>query len=446
MIKKLTSLLLAAVTIISITSTSILAEDNIVSAQNDITVYVDGAKLEFDQPPVIKDDRALVPLRAIFEALNATVEWEQETQTITAESNGTVIVLQIGSNVLTVGDKSITLETAPVIIGDRTLVPVRAVSESLNAAADWDSENRVVTIVSASAENSDVKSYADYQTVEWTENKIKLSTGINLAYTVTGPENGIPVVLIHGLTDGRVSWSQVAPELAQKGYRVYVPEYRGNGKTDKPYEESAYSVEELTKDIAAFVDELNIEKPHIVGHSLGSFIAQELNISYKDKISSITLIGSGVSVSTDNETIDWLVNGDEEGFNGIYGYDDTQKLPESFIEAWGYSTNPDPDFQAANLAHLRQTPYYVWKNLVSNLLKVDNTDRLEDITGDVQIIWGSEDVIFPEEQQELLKKGLVNSNVTFHEIEGADHNTHWGSKEAVDTVVSYIDEFIKNQY
>lgn len=82
---------------------------------------------------------------------------------------------------------------------------------------------------------------------------------------------------------------------------------------------------------------------------------------------------------------------------------------------------------------------------MSNLLKFDNTERLKDITGDVQIIWGSEDVIFPEEQQELLKKGLVNSNIIFHEVEGADHNTHWGSKETVDMVVNYIDGFIKNQ-
>lgn len=288
-----------------------------------------------------------------------------------------------------------------------------------------------------------MKSYADYQTVDWTENIIKLSTGINLAYTVTGPEDGIPVVLIHGLTDGRVSWSQVAPLLAKKGYRVYVTEYRGNGKTDKPHEESAYSIEELTKDIVAFLDELNINKAHIVGHSLGGFIAQELNISYKDRVSSITLIGSGVSVSTDNVSFKWLINGDGADFKGIYTYDDTQKLPESFIEAWGYSTNPDPDFQAANLEHLRQTPIYVWKGLVSNLLKVDNTDRLKDITGDVQIIWGSGDVVFPKEQQELLKAGLVNSNVTFHVIEGADHNTHWGGEEVVNTVTDYIDSFIK---
>ena len=123
------------------------------------------------------------------------------------------------------------------------------------------------------------KSFAEYQNVDWTEKSVDLETGIHLAYTVTGDEKGTPVVLIRGFTDGRVSWSQVAPSLAKKGYRVYVPEYRGNGKTDKPIDESSYSVAELASDIAAFVEKLGLKKVHIVGHSLGAFIAQELSIT-----------------------------------------------------------------------------------------------------------------------------------------------------------------------
>ncbi|MBP5246632.1 MAG: alpha/beta hydrolase [Fibrobacter sp.] len=290
------------------------------------------------------------------------------------------------------------------------------------------------------------KSFADYQTVDWTEKTIDLSTGIRLAYTVTGDEKATPVVLIHGLTDGRVSWSQVAPALAKKGYRVYVPEYRGNGKTDKPIEESAYTLSELSSDIVAFISEVGIKKPHIVGHSLGAFIAQELAISYADKISSITLIGSGVSVDEKNETIDWLVNGTgDDSFDGIYAYDSTQKLPEDFLKAWAYNTNPDEDFQAANLEHLRQVPYYAWKYLVKNLLKIDNSKRLSSIESDVQIIWGSKDAIFNKKAQDALQKGLSKANsVVFHEVEGADHNTHWGSEKDLKTVVGYIDEFVQD--
>jgi pimeloyl-ACP methyl ester carboxylesterase len=289
------------------------------------------------------------------------------------------------------------------------------------------------------------KRFSDYQEVDWTEKAVHLSTGIHLAYTVTGDEKGTPVILIHGLTDGRVSWSQVAPALAKKDYRVYVPELRGNGKTDKPIEESAYALKELTNDIAAFIDKLELKKPHIVGHSLGAFVAQELSILHADKIASITLIGSGAAVDETNATIDWLVNGTgDKNFDGIFAYDSTQKLPESFIEKWGENTNSDEEFQAANLEHLKQVPYYAWKFLVRNLLKIDNSNRLSSITSDVQIIWGTKDAIFDKKSQETLQDGLSKAKkVVFREVKDADHNTHWGSKAAVETVTDYIDNFIK---
>lgn len=289
------------------------------------------------------------------------------------------------------------------------------------------------------------KRFSDYQEVDWTEKAAHLSTGIHLAYTVTGDEKGTPVILIHGLTDGRVSWSQVAPQLAKKGYRVYVPELRGNGKTDKPIEESAYALKELTNDIAAFIDKLELKKPHIVGHSLGAFVAQELSISYADKIGSITLIGSGAAVDETNATIDWLVNGTgDKNFDGIFAYDSTQKLPDSFIKKWGKNTNSDEEFQAANLEHLKQVPYYAWKFLVRNLLKIDNSNRLSSIKSDVQIIWGTKDAIFDKKSQEALQDGLSKAKkVVFREVKDADHNTHWGSKAAVETVTDYIDNFIK---
>ncbi|WP_295056695.1 alpha/beta hydrolase [uncultured Fibrobacter sp.] len=289
------------------------------------------------------------------------------------------------------------------------------------------------------------KRFSDYQEVDWTEKAAHLSTGIHLSYTVSGDEKGTPVILIHGLTDGRVSWSQVAPALAKKGYRVYVPELRGNGKTDKPIEESAYSIKELAKDIAAFIDKLELNKPHIVGHSFGSFVAQELSISYADKIGSITLIGSAASVDKKNATIDWLLNGtDDKLFDGVYAYDSTQKLPDTFYEKWGENTNSDEEFQAANLEHLKQVPYYAWKFLVKNLLKIDNSNRLSSITSDVQIIWGAKDAIFDKKSQEALQDGLSKAKkVVFREVKDADHNTHWGSKAAVETVTDYIDNFIK---
>lgn len=226
-------------------------------------------------------------------------------------------------------------------------------------------------------------------------------------------------------------------------FAAYVPEYKGNGKTDKPYGlDDTYSVAELTRDIADFMDALGIESANIVGHSLGSIITQELNISYKGKVRTSTLIASGVRLDAGTETMDWFMNGDDE-YKGIFSYDDAQKLPESFILAWGDTSNPDHDFREANFEQLRQVPYYAWKALTKNLLKFDNSRRLGEITGDVQIIWGSEDGVFPLAQQQELLSGLVNADVILRMMKGADHSTHWCGYDVLDTIVSYIADFAK---
>lgn len=111
-----------------------------------ISVKINGVALEFDQPPVIQNDRTLVPLRAIFEALNATVNWDGATQTVTAQKADTTISLKIGDTKLKVGDKTETLDVPAQVINDRTMVPARAVSEALSCTVDWDSDTKTVLI------------------------------------------------------------------------------------------------------------------------------------------------------------------------------------------------------------------------------------------------------------------------------------------------------------
>jgi len=112
----------------------------------DIKVIVNGVTLTFDQPPVIENGRTLVPLRAIFEALGATVDWNQSTQTVTAVKDDITISLTIGSSILTRNGQNITLDVPAQLVGGRTLVPARAVAESFGAEVGWDQPTRTVTI------------------------------------------------------------------------------------------------------------------------------------------------------------------------------------------------------------------------------------------------------------------------------------------------------------
>lgn len=115
-------------------------------------VQINGAPLVTDAEPVIISERTFVPMRAIFEAFGAEVDWLGEEQIIAAASGSKLIMLKIGSDRLIVKDiesdsLDITeLDAPPVLIGDRTMVPVRAVSEALGASVAWDDETRTVII------------------------------------------------------------------------------------------------------------------------------------------------------------------------------------------------------------------------------------------------------------------------------------------------------------
>ena len=88
----------------------------------------------------------MVPVRAIFEAMGLTLDWNDTTKTATATKEGLVIVMSIDNKVTYVNGEAHVLDVPPQIIGGRTLVPVRFVSESMGAKVTWDDVNKNVII------------------------------------------------------------------------------------------------------------------------------------------------------------------------------------------------------------------------------------------------------------------------------------------------------------
>ncbi len=113
-------------------------------------VVVDGQMMGFDQPPVVAGGRVLVPLRGVFEHLGATVLWNPATNVVTAQRGDTQVQLVIGGRQATVNGRVVLLDVPATIVGGRTLVPLRFVSEAMGAQVDWDNATRVVTITSGS--------------------------------------------------------------------------------------------------------------------------------------------------------------------------------------------------------------------------------------------------------------------------------------------------------
>jgi len=112
----------------------------------DISVVVNGQTIQFDQPPIERSGRVFVPLRGVFEHLGASVVYDNGV--INATGNGRAIQLHIGSTSATVNGQTHTMDVAPFIVGSRTLVPIRFISESLGANVDWSDNTRTVTITS----------------------------------------------------------------------------------------------------------------------------------------------------------------------------------------------------------------------------------------------------------------------------------------------------------
>lgn len=117
-------------------------------AADGIEVYVDNERVSFDVEPVIINDRTMVPMRAIFEVLGAEVGWDGGTQTATGTLGDTTVSITINDPVLYRNGESVTLDSPAIMRDDRTLVPVRAISESFGCGVSWDGETRTVYILS----------------------------------------------------------------------------------------------------------------------------------------------------------------------------------------------------------------------------------------------------------------------------------------------------------
>ena len=113
---------------------------------DDIAVKFNDEWMKFDVPPVIINSRTMVPMRAIFEALGATVGWDQETRTAFGTRNGKKVSVTIDSNVASVAGASVTIDQSAVLKDSRTLVPLRFISEAYDADVQWDGESRTIFI------------------------------------------------------------------------------------------------------------------------------------------------------------------------------------------------------------------------------------------------------------------------------------------------------------
>ena len=116
------------------------------AASDEVNVIINGEQLHSDVPAQIIGGRTMVPMRAVFEALNADISWDNTAKKITANKNDIKIEMTVGETKFYKNNILNTLDVPAQIIDGRTLVPVRVVSESLGCDVDWNNDSKTVVI------------------------------------------------------------------------------------------------------------------------------------------------------------------------------------------------------------------------------------------------------------------------------------------------------------
>lgn len=117
--------------------------------------------------------------------------------------------------------------------------------------------------------------------------------GVDIYFEEHG-ESGEPLVLMHGYTGDITDWRFQAPEFSRT-HRVLMMDHRGHGRSDAPRERDSYTIEQMASDALALLESIGWERYHLVGHSMGGAIAQEMALRVPGRLMSLTLHDTGYS-------------------------------------------------------------------------------------------------------------------------------------------------------
>jgi pimeloyl-ACP methyl ester carboxylesterase len=241
--------------------------------------------------------------------------------------------------------------------------------------------------------------------------EVTLPSGVRLQYAETGHADGEPIIMLHGYTDSWYSYSRVLPELAPK-YRGISITQRGHGDSDRP---GSYTGDDFAADVDGLMQALGIGRATVVGHSMGSFVAQTVAIRYPHRVKKLVLIGSAAVAG--NEII--------VGLND-YVQTLTDPVDSTFIYEFQASTIyypvPQP-FLNTVVQESRKLPAQVWKDALVGLINTVNAPRLGEIQAPTLVVWGDRDGIFTRAEQDALVAAIPNATLTVYPETG--HGLHW---------------------
>lgn len=246
--------------------------------------------------------------------------------------------------------------------------------------------------------------------------EVQLRSGVRLRYAHQGAPGAPALLLLHGYTDSWFSFSRVLP-LLPKGAHVIVPDQRGHGDSDRP--DFGYEMDRFANDAVELLDALNIRRAAVVGHSMGSFIAQRIAMRTPTRVSHLVLAGSAVTAR--NEEVFSLMAAVETQLDPI---------SRDFVKEFQTSTihRPVPEsFLDTVIAESMKMPVRQWKAVLAAMLREDWSRQLATIRCPTLILWGVQDRIFKGVDQDLLMRMIPLAAMNVYS--GVGHSIQWESPD-----------------
>jgi pimeloyl-ACP methyl ester carboxylesterase len=231
------------------------------------------------------------------------------------------------------------------------------------------------------------------------ESHVVMVDGHRIHYYVSGPVNGAPIVLVHGLGGRSEDFVSLAPYLVKSGYRVYTPDLLGFGQSEEPTDAS-YSISDQADVVVGFLDAVGLNRTDLGGWSMGGWIAQKVAVDHPERVSRLVLMDSaGLKMPPAWDT-------------RLFTPTTPAELDQ--LDALLMPHPPAvPKFVAEDILRISSNYAWVVKRAVASMLTAKDVmdDDLPSLKMPVLILWGQLDRITPLSEGEAIHLLIPQSHM-----------------------------------